>query len=109
MTEKKRKVDLEKYKKVARIANLKFDLAMDRANRLRTEFTGSEDTPLSLYIILTEYFFFISPDMEAFQQLIVDVKCHHETSRDRFRMVRMKHYLEFTRQQEYLDNIRKRF
>ena len=47
--------------------------------------------------------------MEAFQQLIVDVKRHHETSRDRFRMVRMKHYLEFTRQKEFLDNIRKRF
>ena len=42
LTENRRKKDLEKYKKIARIAHLKFDLMTDRLNRLHKEYTGTE-------------------------------------------------------------------
>jgi len=84
--EKKRKVELEKLKKLARIANLKFDVAMERVNRARSEFNENE----------------------SFLLMVKDIQRLHENSKDRFKMMRMKHYLEFNRQHEYIENIKKR-
>lgn len=84
--ETKRKVELEKVKKMARLVNLKFDLAMDRFSRAQQDCDESEE----------------------FLRLIKDLQRLHEHSKDRFKMMRMKHYMEFTRQQEYIGNIKKR-
>ena len=84
--EKQRKIELERLKKEARKINLRYDCCMDRVNRKQKEIL----------------------DVSSYCKILIDLKLMHEKSRDRFTVMKLKQYIERTRQEEYLITIKKR-
>jgi HEAT repeat protein len=86
MMEKRRLRELDRNKKDCRKQNLKFDSFGEIVSRMQREYE----------------------QVQADLSIVTDLRSLHAKSKQRFKMSRFKQQLEFNRQKQYLDSLKKR-